>query len=63
MKTIWTISIRCPEGHTWSATDPEVNVDGHAVVPLPGLCERCLGTPRTPTWRERRAMKRFLRDL
>lgn len=62
---IWTVVIRCPNGHNWIRLDTQLNVDGHAIVPLLPTCAACKPPSarhwgRFKVWRE---VRRFRRQL
>lgn len=71
----WVIVLKCKNQHVFE-TDPEevrINVDGHAIMPLPSVCPQCPRAAAPPTvprppggfkvWRAVRHARRQLRNF
>jgi hypothetical protein len=63
MEDDWIVVLQCKSGHRIQFLNPRLNVDGHAVVPVPKVCPSCVGEPREPTRLELRRFKKELKQL
>ena len=65
----WSVLLRCERGHHFLVDNVLVNVEGHAVVPLPDRCWTCFPPVSSnrlsgfEQWRWGRRLKKQLRDV